>query len=100
MEPEVSTKTLSAMGRAIERLKAKKELKIHTESVLEGIKQFKCNICEYTAWQKSDLKKHIGPVHESIQQFKCKICDHKAAKNSQLKIHIKSVHEGIQAMKY
>ena len=31
MEPEVSTKPLSAMGRAIERLKAKKELKIKSD---------------------------------------------------------------------
>ena len=31
MEPDISTKPLSAMGRAIERLKAKKELKIESD---------------------------------------------------------------------
>ena len=87
MEPEVSTKPVSAMGRAIERLKAKKELKIHT-----GIKRFKCNKCEIEFLLKANLKRHTISVHERTKPFECNICNYKAARSDQLKRHIQFVH--------
>ena len=84
MEPEVSTKPVSAMGRAIERLKAKKELK--------GIKRFKCNKCEIEFLLKANLKKHTISVHERTKPFECNICNYKAARSDQLKRHIQFVH--------
>ena len=90
MEPEVSTKPVSAMGRAIERLKAKKELKIH-----KGIKRFKCNKCEIEFLLKANLKRHTISVHERTKPFECNICNYKAARSDQLKRHIQFVHLGI-----
>ena len=74
-------------------------LKRHTESVHEGIKPFKCSMCEYKAGQKVDLKKHIESVHEGIKKFKCTICDYKTANNFKLKKHIETVHEEIKLFK-
>ena len=47
-------------------------LKTHTESVHDGIKQFKCNICDYKASRKDVFLKHVKSVHEGI---KYKTCD-------------------------
>ena len=53
--------------------------KKHMKSVHEGIKPFKCKICEYKAGLRSNLKKHIETVHEGIKSFKCCVCDVKFA---------------------
>ena len=45
------------------------------ESVHEGIKPFKCTICDYKFTRKLVLKKHIEYIHEGIKPFKCSICD-------------------------
>ena len=45
---------------------------------------------------KSDLKRHFESVHEGIKPFKCKLCDYEAARPSQLKGRIKSAHSGIE----
>jgi len=74
-------------------------LKKHIESVHEGIKPFKCIICDYEFTKNSSLKKHIESVHEGIKPFKCKNCDYKTASKANLKIHTKSVHEGIKQFK-
>ena len=45
----------------------KSDLIRHMESVHEGIKPFKCNICNYNAAQKWILKRHIESVHEGLK---------------------------------
>ena len=58
---------------------------------------------------KHKLKKHVGTVHEGIKPFKCSICDVKFANNynsgmvhikfanqQKLKKHVDTVHEGIK----
>merc|ERR1712051_975774 len=39
------------------------------------------------------MGKHIDSVHEGIKPFKCNICDYKTAEQSKLKTHITAVHE-------
>ena len=48
---------------------------------------------------KPDLKGHIQNVHEGIKEFKCTICDYETAQRVNLKAHIESVHEGIKRIK-
>ena len=93
-ETESSTKPLSAMGRAIERLKSKKDLKIQKESVLEGKKQFQCNICELEFHNKINLKRHIISIHDRFYKpIKCNLCDYETVCKANLKTHKDSVHE-------
>jgi uncharacterized Zn-finger protein len=47
----------------------------HIESVHEGKKPFKCNICDVTFFQKGDLTKHGKTVHEGKKPHKCNGCD-------------------------
>ena len=70
------------------------------KSVHEGIKSFKCNLCDYQATQISNLKIHIDSVHEGTKPFKCNLCYYKAAQNASLKRHIRSVHEKIKTFKW
>ena len=71
-------------------------LKKHIKLGHEGIKPFKCNICDNEFTKHSSLKKHIETVHEGIKPFKCIICDHEFTRHSSLKKHIVTVHEGIE----
>ena len=48
----------------------------HVESVHEGKKPFKCDICDYSSSQKGHLKTHVASVHEGQKTFKCHICDY------------------------
>ena len=74
-------------------------LKKHIVSVHERIKPFKCNMCEYETAHRPHLKRHIQNVHEGIKEFKCTICDYETAQRVNLKAHIESVHEGIKRIK-
>ena len=78
----------------------KQNLKKHIETVHEGIKPFKCSICDVKFANnynpqiqesqikfanKQNLKKHIETVHEGIKPFKCSICDVEFANKQNLK---------------
>ena len=64
----------------------------HIESVHDGKKAFKCNICDASFSQKGNLNVHIDSVHEEMKPFKCKICDASFSRKATLKRHIESVH--------
>ena len=49
------------------------------KSVHEGIKPFKCKICEYKAGLRLNLMKHRETVPEGINPFKCSVSDVKFA---------------------
>ena len=46
-------------------------LKKHINSVHEGLKNHKCNLCDKAFSQPSDLKFHI---HEGQKNHKCDLC--------------------------
>ena len=50
-----------------------KFLNKHIEIVHEGIKPFKCSVCDVKFANKQHLKKHIETIHEEIKPFKCTI---------------------------
>ena len=43
--------------------------------------------------KKTALSRHISSVHEGIKPFKCNICEAKFARKSHLNSHSTSVHE-------
>ena len=49
----------------------------------EGVKPFKCNICEFKTVDKNDSMRHIETFHERIKAIKCNICNQKFAKKGQ-----------------
>ena len=75
----------------------KQNLKKHVEAVREGIKPFKCSVCDLKfannynpliqEWYLSsfadnqNLRKHVEAVLEGIKPFKCSICGLKFANN-------------------
>ena len=48
---------------------------------------------------KQNLKKHVEAVHEGIKPFKCSVCDVKFANKQNLKKHIETIYEGIKSFK-
>ena len=63
------------------------------KQVHDKIKDFKCDICDFTSSRNVALTRHTKNVHDKIKKYECKICDAKFSENSTLKKHIKSVHE-------
>jgi len=60
--------------------------------VHEGLKPFKCSICDVSFTQIGSMNKHIKCVHEG-QKFNCSICNASFTRGGNLKKHIARVHE-------
>ena len=82
------------------------DLKIHTNTVHEGLKPFQCSFCGSNFSRKNNLKTHIEIVHEGKKpsqvtvkkdkKFLCPECPSRFSSNADLKIHTQSVHEGLK----
>ena len=80
----MESRPVSAMGRAIERLKVKK--------VIAAFKPYKCTECKDAFTSRSQLNGHLESVHE--EKKLCSICGKSFVSNQTLIEHISSVHEG------
>ena len=72
----------------------KQRLKIHIQSIHEGVK-YACDQCDKQFTQQSSLATHVQSTHEGVK-FACNQCDYQATRQSGLVIHIKSKHEGVK----
>ena len=71
----------------------KSDLKGHIASIHEGIKTFKCEVCDFkTAKKINIINWHAQSVHEGIKPFQCIMSEHKAGLKATLKVHIEAVH--------
>ena len=59
-----------------------------------GVKDQKCEKCDYASYSLKRLKKHIRIVHDKIRDYNCELCGKLFSTNTILKQHIKIVHEG------
>ena len=59
-------------------------MKGHHLLVHEGMKDFKCNICDASFAQKAQLNGHMASVHEGKTPFKCSIYDATFAEKREL----------------
>ena len=56
------------------------------------IKNFQCEICNYSNKKKRQMNSHIKTAHQTVKEFKCEICLSEFGNKSILSIHIKTVH--------
>ena len=90
-------------------------MEVHQKVVHEKKKPYKCELCEYTAGQKSSLVHHMNWVHEHKKPYACKFfnpkvlvvvgfircflayagenCDYSSVSKSTLTNHQRMVHE-------
>ena len=69
-------------------------LKVHKESVHEGIKH-KCDFCDWQVVRKGSLKHHILTKHNDINidmNIKCKHCEKNFQQMKAYKDHKKNIH--------
>ena len=70
-------------------------LKKHDQTVHEGIKSFKFNMCPESFSVRNSLVKHMESTHKTTYEpFKCSLCESIFQKRSVLREHVDSVHEG------
>ena len=54
--------------------------------------EHKCKECNYSSRQKCHLKLHVQSVHEGLKPYKCPTCDYSSSQNGALKQHIAAFH--------
>ena len=72
----------------ISHLSEKADLRRHVESVHEGKRPHKCNVCGKSFTEKKFMLKHIDTVHEGNKPFKCESCERTFAHKGNMKKHI------------
>ena len=66
----------------------KADMRRHVESVHEGKRPHKCNVCGKSFTEKKFMLKHIDTVHEGNKPFKCESCERTFAHKGNMKKHI------------
>ena len=59
-----------------------------------GIRNHKCDFCDYACYQAAGLKRHITCFHEGLSNLQCNICGESFSQPEDFKIHKKIIHEG------
>ena len=63
----------------------------HIKSVHNKIKEYKCVICERCFSLKQGLDRHMK-THTGVREYKCNHCDYTCICSSALKVHIIAMH--------
>ena len=74
------------------------DLKKHNNGVHEGLKPYKCDICNKYWAQKKSLKRHINNDHgpkKEVKELKCDFCEKTFTQEGFLKRHLKRFHKGL-----
>ena len=90
----MESRPVSAMGRAIQRLKMKQMAAIQFK-IIEHC-HYKCSICDKNFVSEQSLNGHFRAVHEDMKLNKCNVCEKHFSTKYQLNGHIATIHEGIQ----
>lgn len=77
----------------------KSNLKQHTNTVHNKIKNFNCDQCDKSYKRKGGLKRHIEGFHDKIKNYECDKCNYICSDRNSLKLHIKSIHDKIKDFK-
>ena len=71
--------------------KVKRPMQKHIKAIHLGLKELKCDKCDYTCSYKNSLVVHKSSVHEGIM-FKCEYCPKEMNRKSNLDVHKKTAH--------
>ena len=70
-------------------------LKTHKANTHGDIKH-KCEVCEFTSYQKSKIRRHNRAIHEKIKDYMCDICSRNFGQMQTLLRHKRVQHEKIK----
>ena len=62
------------------------------------IGQYSCASCDMVFRTTSGRKQHQETIHEGIRRFKCELCAYKTTTNFKLNLHKKSKHKSVRAL--
>ena len=83
--------TCEVCGQTVSRLR-EHMIRKHPERVeSKAVKEWRCELCEYTSRIKSTLTQHINNIHAE-RRLACQQCSFMAAGTAQLRQHVKKVH--------
>ena len=79
-------------------------MRSHIATVHEGLKPFKCSLCDSWFGTKQYVKKHIATVHgapvEKRKQWPCEVCKKGFTTKGSLKKHITGAHEDMTELTF
>jgi hypothetical protein len=64
----------------------------YIEATHKKIKNYFCHVCNYSSYFKQDLKLHSNIVHRGLREFKCEHCDKAFPRKDRLASHLTSFH--------
>ena len=70
-------------------------LKTHKANT-HGVIKYKCEVCEFTSYQKSKVRRHNRAVHEKIKDYGCDICSKTFSQLESLLLHKSVQHDKIK----
>ena len=82
---------VAACGVCSKSFKSELTLKVHYESVHNGVK-YSCETCGKSFTSNSYLKNHIKTIHEGLNNYKCDSCGLSFSTNSSMNFHMKKIH--------
>ena len=72
--------------------KTRNSLNNHIRSI-HGEKRFSCTLCDFVANRKDTLKSHKENIHENIKNWFCEACPFSSYQKTHFKIHMR-IHTG------
>ena len=69
-------------------------MKKHKQTVHEGRRDYKCDICGDAFSIQAHVKRHIQTVHEGRKDYKCEYCGTTRTTSTSLRKHILRDHQG------
>ena len=93
---KVTESTSKSCERCEKTFSTSKYLKIHMETVHEGVKKYKCKKCEKSFGQAGHLKTHYDNVHMRLKNYKCNKCGKYFSEARNLRRHNEIIHEGLK----
>ena len=76
----------------------KKSLSNHKRLKHGDVKQFNCEHCVYTTFNKTHLEHHVRSLHEKIKEI-CESCGKEFSDKSHLNRHVRRLHTKTQVTK-
>ena len=61
----------------------------------EGVKKFKCDLCDREFGQQSSFQNHVKTIHDSTKTFECDICNTSFISKATYNEHMNVIHKNL-----